>query len=75
MPRFETDRLLIRDWNPAEDAEQAFEIYRDPEIFRFFRTAFSKSAGSPALYLYPGERRDESQSVDELLLCKMTKRS
>jgi [ribosomal protein S5]-alanine N-acetyltransferase len=35
MLHFETDRLLIRDWIPAEDAEQAFEIYSNPEIFRF----------------------------------------
>lgn len=33
--RFETDRLLIRDWLPQEDAEQAFEIYGDPIVMQF----------------------------------------
>jgi RimJ/RimL family protein N-acetyltransferase len=32
---FETDRLFVREWNPAEDAEQAFTIYGDPEVMYF----------------------------------------
>ncbi|MBM0742916.1 GNAT family N-acetyltransferase [Phormidium sp. CLA17] len=36
MPiHFETDRLLIRDWLPEDDAEQAFEIYGDPIVMQF----------------------------------------
>jgi RimJ/RimL family protein N-acetyltransferase len=31
----ETDRLIIRNWNPDTEAEQAFQIYRDPEVSRF----------------------------------------
>jgi RimJ/RimL family protein N-acetyltransferase len=47
MLRFETDRLLIRDWIPAEDAEQAFEIYSDPEVLRFLgKTPQEKSVES-----------------------------
>lgn len=33
--RFETDRLLIRDWLPQEDAEQAFQIYGDSIVIQF----------------------------------------
>jgi [ribosomal protein S5]-alanine N-acetyltransferase len=32
---FETARLIVRDWIPDEDSEQAFEIYGDPEVMRF----------------------------------------
>ncbi|WP_199320669.1 GNAT family N-acetyltransferase [Leptolyngbya sp. FACHB-261] len=32
---FETKRLLVREWLPKQDAEQAFEIYSDPEVMRF----------------------------------------
>jgi ribosomal-protein-alanine N-acetyltransferase len=31
----ETERLIIRDWMPQDEAEQAFEIYGDPEVMRF----------------------------------------
>jgi hypothetical protein len=31
----ETDRLIIRTWMPEEDAEQAFQIYSDPEVTGF----------------------------------------
>jgi RimJ/RimL family protein N-acetyltransferase len=31
----ETERLIIRNWIPQDDAEQAFEIYSDPEVMRF----------------------------------------
>ncbi|MBD6614756.1 GNAT family N-acetyltransferase [Komarekiella sp. 'clone 1'] len=34
----ETDRLIIRTWNPQADAEQAFYIYSDPEVTRFIIT-------------------------------------
>lgn len=34
----ETDRLIIRTWIPKEDAEQAFQIYSDPEVTRFLIT-------------------------------------
>lgn len=34
----ETDRLIIRTWIPSEDAEQALEIYSDPEVTRFLIT-------------------------------------
>lgn len=34
---FQTDRLLVRAWNPKEDAESAFEIYGDPEVMHFIR--------------------------------------
>ncbi|MGA7934929.1 MAG: GNAT family N-acetyltransferase [Kovacikia sp.] len=33
--RWETERLIIRDWVPAEDSKQAFEIYGDPNVTRF----------------------------------------
>jgi ribosomal-protein-alanine N-acetyltransferase len=36
---FETDRILVREWNPSEDAEQAFTIYGDPEVMHFIRSA------------------------------------
>lgn len=32
---FETDRLLIRPWNPPIDAEPAFAIYGDAEVMHF----------------------------------------
>jgi ribosomal-protein-alanine N-acetyltransferase len=32
---FESDRLIARRWMPQLDAEQAFEIYGDPEVMRF----------------------------------------
>ncbi|MBD3882516.1 GNAT family N-acetyltransferase [Phormidium tenue FACHB-886] len=31
----QTDRLLLRDWNPDTDAEAAFAIYGDPEVMRY----------------------------------------
>lgn len=31
----ETDRLILRCWNPETEAEQAFAIYSDPEVSRF----------------------------------------
>jgi [ribosomal protein S5]-alanine N-acetyltransferase len=34
----ETSRLIIRDWHPEEDAEQALQIYSDPEVTKFIRT-------------------------------------
>lgn len=34
---FETDRLLIRPWQPQADADQAFAIYGDAEVMRFMR--------------------------------------
>ena len=34
----ETERLIIRRWNPEIDAEQAFEIYGDAEVMRFIGT-------------------------------------
>lgn len=32
-----TDRLIIRNWNPVTDAEQAFAIYGDAEVMHFIR--------------------------------------
>lgn len=32
---FESDRLLIRPWQPRQDAPQALAIYGDPEVMRF----------------------------------------
>ncbi|MEA5542944.1 GNAT family N-acetyltransferase [Limnoraphis robusta Tam1] len=32
---FQTDRLIIRNWEPEQDASQAFEIYGDPEVMYF----------------------------------------
>ncbi|MEB3357998.1 MAG: GNAT family N-acetyltransferase [Synechococcales bacterium] len=34
-PTFETDRLLLRDWNPEGEAEWALQIYGDPEVMRY----------------------------------------
>lgn len=34
----ETNRLIIRTWHPAADAEQVFDIYSDPEVTRFLIT-------------------------------------
>lgn len=34
----ETQRLTVRSWNPEVDAEQAFEIYSDPEVTKFLIT-------------------------------------
>ena len=34
---FESDRLLIRDWNPQLDAPAAFAIYGDREVMKFIR--------------------------------------
>lgn len=33
--RFETERLVIRDFQPSEDAEDAFAIYGDAEVVQF----------------------------------------
>ncbi|MEL7502475.1 MAG: GNAT family N-acetyltransferase [Cyanobacteria bacterium J06554_6] len=29
---FETDRLILREWAPLADAQQAFDIYGDPQV-------------------------------------------
>ncbi len=34
---FQTERLILRNWIPEEDAPQAFEIYGDPEVMQFIR--------------------------------------
>lgn len=34
----ESERLIIRTWMPKEDAEDAFQIYSDPEVTRFLIT-------------------------------------
>ncbi|HHP7243406.1 MAG TPA: GNAT family N-acetyltransferase [Elainellaceae cyanobacterium] len=31
----ESDRLILRDWNPETEAERAFEIYGDPDVMRY----------------------------------------
>jgi RimJ/RimL family protein N-acetyltransferase len=36
-PTFETDRLLIRPWQPDQDAAQAFALYGDPQVMHFIR--------------------------------------
>jgi RimJ/RimL family protein N-acetyltransferase len=38
MTIFETERLIVRNWIPEQDAQQAFEIYRDPEVTYFLKT-------------------------------------
>ncbi len=35
MTILETERLIVRNWIPKQDAEQAFEIYGDPEVTYF----------------------------------------
>jgi [ribosomal protein S5]-alanine N-acetyltransferase len=37
LSRFETERLLIRSWQPQQDAVAAFAIYGDPQVMRFIR--------------------------------------
>lgn len=32
---FETDRLILRAWDPVADADDAFRIYSDPEVVRY----------------------------------------
>lgn len=32
---FETERLIVREWDPEQDAEDAFEMYSDPKVVRF----------------------------------------
>ena len=32
---FETERLILRDWEPERDLEGAFAMYGDPEVMRF----------------------------------------
>jgi len=32
---FETERLIIRDWEPRRDIEDAWEMYSDPEVMRY----------------------------------------
>ncbi|MBD2054569.1 GNAT family N-acetyltransferase [Oculatella sp. FACHB-28] len=34
----ETQRLLIREWNPQADAKQAFQMYSDPRVTKFLVT-------------------------------------
>jgi [ribosomal protein S5]-alanine N-acetyltransferase len=33
--QFETERLIVREWDPGSDAEQAFRIYGDPLVTRY----------------------------------------
>jgi [ribosomal protein S5]-alanine N-acetyltransferase len=37
----ETQRLIIREWNPWADSEYAFEMYSNPEVTRFLLTKVS----------------------------------
>lgn len=31
----ESDRIMLRDWNPDTEASQAFEMYGDPDVMKF----------------------------------------
>jgi [ribosomal protein S5]-alanine N-acetyltransferase len=35
MRSLESDRLILRSWNPDTEAEAAFEIYGDPEVMQW----------------------------------------
>lgn len=45
----ETERLIIRTWMPEEDAEQAFEIYGDPEVTQFMKSKANSVADQKEL--------------------------
>ncbi len=38
MPRFETDRLVLRQVDPVRDLEALFDLFADPEVARFTDT-------------------------------------
>ncbi|MEB3282443.1 MAG: GNAT family N-acetyltransferase [Lyngbya sp.] len=37
---FQTERLIIRNWEPEQDAPQAFKIYGDPDVMCFISPHF-----------------------------------
>lgn len=43
---FETPRLIIRNWIPDTDAEQAFKIYGDPDVMRFINSKVEASVST-----------------------------
>ncbi len=51
---FETERLIIRDWIPEQDAKQAFEIYGDPEVTRFIGSGKRRRALKLSKHCYIG---------------------
>ncbi|MCU0534051.1 MAG: GNAT family N-acetyltransferase [Hydrococcus sp. Prado102] len=60
---FETERLIVRNWIPQEDAAQAFEIYGDREVMRYIsdgKTAESVEAVRDRLQ----ERISSSQKLN-----------
>jgi hypothetical protein len=53
--------VTVMGWNTGIAASQKLQFGQFPQ------TLLSYSAGSPALYPISGERRDESQGIDELM--------
>jgi [ribosomal protein S5]-alanine N-acetyltransferase len=48
---FETERLLIRNWMPEEDAVYAFAIYGDPDVTSFIGSMVEESVESQKVRL------------------------
>ena len=42
--RLTTDRLIIRDWHPLNDAQQACDIYGDPRVTRWLSNSAADSS-------------------------------
>ena len=50
--RLTTDRLIIRDWRPIYDAQQAFDIYGDPRVTHWLQSDADSSIHSTQERLY-----------------------
>ena len=42
--RLTTDRLIIRNWHPLNDAQQAYDIYGDPRVTRWLSNSAADSS-------------------------------
>ncbi|MGB3403420.1 MAG: GNAT family N-acetyltransferase [Microcoleaceae cyanobacterium] len=58
MTFLQTERLIIRYWNPKEDATAAFEIYGNPTVMQYIRQP-KESIAAVQTYLEKRVERDQ----------------
>jgi RimJ/RimL family protein N-acetyltransferase len=60
-PFLQTERLIIRNWNPQEDATAAFEIYGNPTVMQYIRQP-EESIAAVQTYLEKRVKRDQHRN-------------
>ena len=64
MPRFETERLVVRPIEPIEDLEALFDLFADPEVARFTDTGpFDSLAEAEEVMAWIGDIFERRQGL------------